>query len=166
MRKKFSEILLSLLLFGLGLCLLFWSGSVIKISSILLGIIYISYGVISVIRYIRDDIKSAINLISGIISIVIGVIILLRPTIIAESLSFIIGLLIIIMCIANITNALEEKGPSNRISIGLAITGIVIGILCIIGKILVPNIILEVIGVLLIIFGVVNIINIIITPRT
>ena len=69
------------------------------------------------------------------------------------------------MCVGSIGSALEVKGASYKISIGLAITGIVIGILCVLGKILIPNIILEFIGVMLIIFSVVSIINAIITPR-
>ena len=105
------------------------------------------------------------NLVSGIISIVIGVVLLLKPTIIADTLSFVIGILIIIICIGSISNALEVKGASYKISIGLAITGIVIGILCVVGKIFIPNIILEFVGVLLIIFSVTGIINAIITPR-
>ena len=166
MKKKIGDILLSLLLFALGVCLLFCPGSVIKVTSILLGSIFILYGIISVIRYVNDDPKSTANLISGIISIVIGVVLLLRPTIIAETLSFVIGILIIIMCIGSIASALEVKGASYKISIGLAITGIVIGVLCLLGKILIPNIILEFIGVMLIIFSVVSIINAIITPRS
>ena len=32
MRKKLGDVLLSLLLFSLGVCLLFWPGSVIKMT--------------------------------------------------------------------------------------------------------------------------------------
>ena len=166
MKKKIGDILLSLLIFALGVCLLFWPGSVIQVTSILLGSIFVLYGIISVIRYIKDDPKSVMNLVSGILSIVVGVVLLLRPTIIAETMSFIIGILIVIMCIGSIANALEVKGASYKISIGLAIAGIVVGVLCVIGKILLPNIILELIGVLLIIFSVISIINAVITPRT
>ena len=126
MKKKIGDILLSLLIFSLGICLLFCPGSVIKATSIMLGCIFIIYGIISVIRYVKDDPKSTMSLISGIISIVIGVVLLLKPTIIAETLSFVIGILIIIMCIGSISNALEVKGASYKISIGLAIAGIVI----------------------------------------
>ena len=166
MRKKIEDILLSVLLLALGVCLLFWPGNVIKVTSILLGSIFLLYGIVLVIRYVREEPKSAMNLVSGIISIVIGVVLYLRPTIISEIFSFIIGILIIIMCIGSIANSLEFKKDNYKISVGLAIAGIVIGILCVLGKILIPNIILEFVGVLLIIFSVVNIINAIITPRS
>ena len=60
--------------------------------------------------------------------------------------------------------AIEQHGNNYALNIGLSITGIVIGILCVIGKLLIPNIVLEFMGVLLIIFSVTNVINALITP--
>ena len=50
-------------------------------------------------------------------------------------------------------------------SIVLSIIGIIIGIMCIVGKFLVPDIIVTYIGVMLILYSVISIINIIIIGR-
>ena len=166
MKKKIADILLSVLLFATGVCLLFWSDEVIKVVTILLASVIMLYGVRTIIKYIRFEPKSAVSLASGIISIVVGVILLFKQTIIADTISFIVGIFIIMSSIGNLITAVEQKGKNYTMGLGLSITGIVIGILCIIGKLLIPNIVLQFIGVLLIIFGVTNFINVLISPIT
>ena len=164
MKKKLGDILLSVLLFVIGVCLLYWSDEVIRVVTILLGSIFILYGIITIVKYLRSEPRSVLSLSIGIISIIIGIILLFKQTIISEIISFVVGIFIIIASIGNLTNAIEEKGKNYTIGIGLSITGIVIGILCVIGKLLIPNIMLEFMGVLLIIFSVTSVINTLISP--
>ncbi len=159
MKKKISDILLSLLLFIIGICLLFWSDEVIKAVSILLGSLFILYGVMTIIKYFKTEPRSVLLISIGIISIVIGIILLFRKNIITETISFIVGIFIIISSIGSLTNAIEQKSKNYMIGIGLSVTGIIIGVLCVLGKILIPNIILEFMGVLLIIYSVTSVIN-------
>lgn len=164
MKKKISDILLSLLLFIIGICLLFWSDEVIKAVSILLGSLFILYGVMTIIKYFKTEPRSVLLISIGIISIVIGIILLFRKNIITETISFIVGIFIIISSIGSLTNAIEQKSKNYMIGIGLSVTGIIIGVLCVLGKILIPNIILEFMGVLLIIYSVTSVINTIVIP--
>ena len=139
MKKKISDILLSLLLFIIGICLLFWSDEVIKAVSILLGSLFILYGVMTIIKYFKTEPRSVLLISIGIISIVIGIILLFRKNIITETISFIVGIFIIISSIGSLTNAIEQKSKNYMIGIGLSVTGIIIGVLCVLGKILIPN---------------------------
>ena len=164
MKKKIADIILSLLLFVVGICLLFWSDEVIKVVTILLGSIFILYGIRAIIKYYKLEPRSILLLSIGIISIVIGIILLFRQNIISEIISFIVGIFIIISSIGSLTNALEFRNHNYMIGIGLSITGIIIGILCIIGKLLIPNIVLQFMGVLLIIYSVTSIINTLVMP--
>ena len=164
MKKKIGDLLLSILLFVIGVCLLFWSEEVIKVVTILLGSVIILYGVRTIIKYIRLEPKSTILLSTGIVSIIIGIILLIKQTIIADTISYIVGIFIIMSSLGNLMNTIELKSNNYVMGIGLSITGIVIGALCIICKLLLPNIILQFMGVLLIIFGVTNFINALISP--
>ena len=85
MKKKISDILLSLLLFIIGICLLFWSDEVIKAVSILLGSLFILYGVMTIIKYFKTEPRSVLLISIGIISIVIGIILLFRKNIIKHT---------------------------------------------------------------------------------
>ncbi len=164
MKKKLGDLLLSLILFTIGVCLMFWAGEVIRIVTILLGSIFILYGLITLFRYIKYEPKSVLSLTIGILSIIIGIILLVRQNIISEIISFIVGIFIVITSIGSLTNTIEQKGKNYTIGIGLSIAGIVIGVLCIIGKLLIPSIILQFMGVLLVIFSVINIINTLVSP--
>ena len=160
MKKKLGDILISLFLLGIGICLLYWAGSVIKTISVVLGSAFILYGLINLYKYIKYEPKSTATLVGAIVLMIAGLIIILRPTIISEIMSFVIGLFIIITCIASLSRSLERKKDGYKLNMWLSIVGIIIGILLILGKILIPNIILQFMGILLIVYGVINIINV------
>ena len=160
MKNKVSDIVVSIIIFGIGICLLLWAESVINIVSILLGALLIINGIFNAIAYFKNQDNKAINITAATFKIVIGTILLAKPSLLSEIISFIIGLFILITSIANLINTLNNKNANNyNVTLGLSITGIIIGILCIIGKFLIPNIILEFIGLMLIIFSIVNIID-------
>ena len=97
---------------------------------------------------------------------VIGLILVIRPNIVSEIISFVIGIYILISGIIKLKITMDNKSSSKyKISLWLGIAEIVIGVLCILGKVLIPNIVLKFVGILLIIFGVVNIASTIILPK-
>ena len=70
------------------------------------------------------------------------------------------------MSIKNIGNALENKeSPNYKLAVGLGIAEMIIGVLCVLGKMLIPNIVLRFVGLLLVIYGIINIIGAVITPK-
>ena len=161
MKKKLGDLLVSALLLFIGICLLFWAENVIKSISIVLGGAFILYGGFHIYKYVKDDPKSTISLVGAVALVTVGLIILIRPNIISEIISFVIGAFIIITCIGSLSRSLEnKKNDDSKLNMWLSIIGLVIGILCVIGKLLIPNVILQFMGILLIIYGVINIINI------
>ena len=160
MKDKVSDIIISIIIFIIGICLLLWSESIINIVAVMIGALFLISGIFNAINYFKSIENRSINITAATIKIVLGAILVIKPSLLSEIISFIIGLLILITSISHLINTLNNKSSSNyNVTLGLSITGIVIGILCIVGKFLLPNIILQFIGLMLIIFSIVNIID-------
>ena len=157
MNKKFINVVLTLFVFIFGLSLFLWSDKVTNLMSIIFGILLIIYGLLNSYVYIKSKNKRIINISTSVISLVIGIILVAKPTIVSEIISFIIGGYIVLSSLNLLLDALELK--NNNIIIGLSIVGIIIGIFCILGKILIPNILLSMIGLLLMIYCVIYVID-------
>ena len=165
MKKRIEDIIISIGLFIVGLCMLLWAEKVTNLVSIIFGILIILYGIFAAISYFKNEEKTTIYMIYAIVFIVMGTVLVSKPEIMAEIISFIIGIYILLSSIATIKLVLDNKQAKNyNISLGLSIAGIIISILCIIGKLLIPNIILQFVGLLLIVYGVINIINAVVVP--
>lgn len=166
-KQKISEIFISILLFIIGICLLIWAQKVINVASIMLGIILIMYGAVNVINTIQSNNYTAINIFGASVKIVLGVILICNPSLLSEVISFIVGIFILISSIMGLSYVLSNKESNNfNLSLGLSIAGILIGILCILGKFLIPSIILQFIGLMLIIYSILNIVSINLYPTT
>ena len=157
MNKKFINVVLTLFVFIFGLSLFLWSDKVTNLMSIIFGILLIIYGLLNSYVYIKSKNKRIINISTSVISLVIGIILVAKPTIVSEIISFIIGGYIVLSSLNLLLDALELK--NNNIIIGLSIVEIIIGIFCILGKILIPNILLSMIGLLLMIYCVIYVID-------
>lgn len=166
MKNRVSDMFLSICIFIIGICLLLWAETVTNLVSQVFGTLLILYGIYQLIIYFRSQDKKVITLIYGIVFLIIGIVLVVRPTIVSEIISFIIGIYIIFMSIKNIGLALEFKdGPNYKLGVGLGIAEIILGVLCVVGKMLIPNIVLRFVGLLLVIYGIINIIDAIIVPR-
>ena len=158
MQRKLSESLVSICMAIFGVCLVAWADNVTNIISILLGIVVIVYGVTKIINYLHDK-DNITDLIFGILVLVIGGVLVFRASFLKELISFIIGIYILISSASSFVYVMKNN-KENKNSIILSIIGIVIGLLCILGKFLIPDIMLQLIGVLMVIYGVMNIVNV------
>ena len=158
MQRKLSESLVSICMAIFGVCLVAWADNVTNIISMLLGIVVIVYGVTRIINYLHDK-DNITDLIFGILVLVIGGVLVFRASFLKELISFIIGIYILISSASSFVYVMKNN-KENKNSIILSIIGIVIGLLCILGKFLIPDIMLQLVGILMIIYGVVNIVNI------
>ena len=166
-RQKISEIFISILLFIIGVCLLIWSNQVINVASIMLGTILIIYGIFNVIITIQNKTYTELNIFGASVKIILGIILVCKPSLLSEVISFIIGLFILISSIMSLSICLNNKKSNNfNLSLYLSIAGILIGILCILGKFLIPSLILQFIGLMLVIYSIINIVNINLYPTT
>ena len=158
MQRKLSESIVSICMAIFGVCLVAWADNVTNIISILLGIVVIVYGVTKIINYLHDK-DNITDLIFGILVLVIGGVLVFRASFLKELVSFIVGIYILISSASTFVYVMKNN-KENKNSIILSIIGIVIGLLCILGKFLIPDIMLQLIGVLMVIYGVMNIVNV------
>ena len=157
MKEKISEIIVNVILALFGVFLIFWAEEVTNFFSILAGIVITAYGITKIVSYFNDD-KDIANLILGVIIIVLGGVLIFKATFLRELLSFIVGIYILISAVASLTVAIKFMAKN---SIILSSICIVIGFLCIIGKFLLPDVFLQIIGVMLVAYSIINIINLI-----
>ena len=141
------------------------------IVSIFLGILAILYSIIVFVNYFRNNSKlmnDRLSFIYGIIILVIGFVLIFRVDFLKELISFVIGIYVILTSILKLHESIVLSKNSNTkmtSAIVLAIIGIFLGILCIVGKLLFPDIIIKYIGIMLILYSIISIVNTVIIGR-
>lgn len=159
----FAPILVDFVLLALGVSLLIWADKVTDAISITIGVLFIIYGAFNFIKYLRAEKKSSetASLITAIALTIAGVFLSVQTGFVKEAISFIVGLFIVIVSIIKLQDALAYRalGPNYRLPMILSIIGLAAGVLCIVGKIMISDIIMQILGVMLIIFSVSNIAN-------
>lgn len=159
----FAPILVDIFLLILGICLLVWADKVTSFISITIGIIFILYGAYNFLDYLRaqKEQKKLTSIITGIALSIAGVFLCVQTGFIKESISFIVGIFIIIISLIRLQDALALRnlGPNYRLPMVLSIVGIAAGVLCVVGKVMISDIFIQILGIMLIIFAVSNIAN-------
>lgn len=158
--KKFSmPVAFNVILLALGICLLIWADKVTDLISIGLGVIFLVYAAYNFIAWYRVENRNFSDntkLITAIAVAVAGAFLIIEKDFLKELISIIIGIFLLIESIFRLQDSLNSKkyNPNYKNSLILAIIGVACGALCIFGKIVVPDLMIQVIGVLLIIFAV------------
>lgn len=162
MRKSLiSDIVVSIIMFGIGLFLLMYGQATLDTIVVVLGVSLILYGVFNIGTYFRYRLANnpITNLVYGVISTIFGIVLVIDPGVISRIIAFIVGAIILFISIPSLIDGIKNKDKVNTISIGLSIAGIVIGVLCLIGKLLPTEILCKFLGLMLIIYSIVNFIN-------
>ena len=163
MKNQISDIIGSLFITIFGICLVAWADSITKLLSIAIGTIFVLFGAVRIISYYKNrEFCSPFDLIFAIILLVIGGVLIFRASFLKEMISFIVGIYIVLASINGFINALSfYKVSGHKMSKPMIMYGIciVIGILCILGKFILPDIILQFIGILMTVFGVMSIVS-------
>ena len=166
MSKKLKDIILSLGLLVVGICLLLWAEKVTNTVSIILGIVAIIYSLTILVPAFKNKKGENSQIAIAAILFIAGLVLLIKPGIIGETISFVIGIFIIITSASKLKDNLDlKKNKNNNLGLILTIIGLIIGLLCILGKLIIPDLVLKFIGVMLIIYSATNIINSIILPN-
>lgn len=161
-KDNLKEIILYIGLLLVGLCLTIWAEKVTNLVSILLGSTLIIYGAFVFINYFKNnnhDFDNSLTFIYGIITLVIGIILVCKVDLLKELVSLIIGVYILLSSIIKLKYSYNLKNKNTTI---ISIIGLIIGIMCILGKFLIPDIIVTFIGIMLIIYSLTSIIYLII----
>ncbi|MBR4671958.1 MAG: DUF308 domain-containing protein [Bacilli bacterium] len=166
MKDKFSKILLSLGTLVIGICLLLWADKVTTTAAMLFGICLLLYGLVNGLTVYKKEPNNTGKLICQILIGIVGIVLIIKPNIISEIISFVIGIYIMFSSLVSLKSVLDNKSSKKyKMGLILSVSGIVIGFLCILGKLLIPNLILRFLGAALIIYSLIAIINIVIFPN-
>lgn len=158
---KTNEIIVSIFLFIIGFCLFMWANVVTNTFSMIIGGILIGYSVVNGILYFKNKEKNTTSILAIITLFIISLILIIRPSIIGEIISFVIGIYILLSSLSNLNITLNNKqNKKYHLNLALSIIGIIIGVLCILGKILLPDLILRYLGLMLMIYSIIDIMGI------
>ena len=164
-----ANIVVSLTMIILGIVLYAYPAIAIKTVSWLIGIIFIIIGSLSIYSYIKKDRITllAFNLVYGILSVVVGLFVALNPFAIANILTVSLGIWLLVSGALKVNYALRLKSIK-ELSWSLTLA---VGIITILFAIMVlfnpfsKLIIVEVIGLFLIVYGVIDLTDILLIKK-
>lgn len=166
MNKIFNvSMITSVIILVFGIFLFIQPDTIIRLVSVVLGGIILIPGIISLIDYFRN--KYQPSLISGIVTIIISLILIINTELVASILPFVLGIYFIINGINRLQYALEIKkqGINFTPSLVFSILIIICGILFIINPFGGALVITKVMGIFMIIYAILDLSNTIIIKK-
>lgn len=160
MNKIFNaSVITSVIILVLGIFLFIQPDTIIHMISIILGGIILIPGITSLIDYFKN--KYQPSLISGVITIIIGMILIVNTKLVASILPFILGIYFIVNGINRLQYALQLKRQAINYSTSLVFSILIIicGILFIINPFGGALVITKVMGIFMIIYAVLDLAN-------
>lgn len=162
---KWNMIFLSTLYLVLGLVLLCWPDWVLGGICILVGGLVAGTGVFQLIRFFvaRERLFFApLTLITGLISLGLGLFLLLRSDVILTALPLVFGLFVVFDSVVRIQNALELRRyglPSWKGIFGMGLISVVLGLVVLFNPFATVQALVMGIGVILIVEGALNLMS-------
>ena len=165
-REKWVDFIISFVLIFIGIILILKPVNTLNFISFILGVIVIGYGLYKILKYIKDkeqfeDNLYNNNLIIGIMIIIFGVILFMYTSIIESLLRIVIGLWMVYNSLIKLIEARIFKDINKRMWLFFIISSI-IAILAGLYIILHSGAIIQIIGGIIIIYSILDIIEIII----
>lgn len=162
--KKFfrSSILTSAILIVFGVLLIFRSEFTIMTIAYIIGAILISIGALAIIKFLKNSKKNELDIIYGLGTIVLGILVIKNHQTIASIIPFVIGIAIIISSSTKLQYALELKEKNNsqwKITMIVSIISVACGLVLIFNPFKGAVLITRIVGVFIVIYGVLDIIS-------
>ena len=157
-RASWSDIIVSIIFIVFGVMLVTNPGTIISMLSVILGRIFVAIGAFKVIEYFSKGKEDSYLLGIGVAAILLGIVLMFCTGTILSIFRIVIGVWIIYTGIMNLNTAIQWKDLQSR----LWLLTVIFSILVVIGGIYIlanSGAILETIGVLIIIYGVMDIIE-------
>lgn len=161
-----SSLLTSTLLLVVGVLLLFKSSDTIVALSYILGSVLIVLGIIAVVNFFRKSSMNAfndLNIIYGIVTIILGVLIITNPNAIATFIPFVVGLGILISSSIKLAYSIELKNDADELwksTLIMAAIGAFCGVLILFNPFKTSVIVFKIIGLFIVIYSILDIISI------
>lgn len=165
--KKFfrSSLITSLFLIALGLLLIFQSDAVIYSISYIIGGILIAIGVLAIIKFIQSTNnvqKAELDIVYGIVSVILGIVVIKNPEAIASIIPAILGISIIISSATKLQYAFELKANGNNLwktTMILSIISTLCGIVLLFNPFKALTSFTKVVGIFIVIYAVLDMIS-------
>ena len=157
----FSSIVLTIL----GVLLFFKAEITIVSISYVIGGILVAIGTIALIKYLNNlnkGIKNEMDIVYGIGTIILGIIVISNPKAIASIIPFILGLVIIISSSAKLQLSIQMKNIQSKAWISTTIMSIVTlmcGIILVFNPFAGAKFITKIIGIILLVYGIIDMIS-------
>lgn len=167
MNKIFNlSIVTSVIIFVLGIFLFVEPDVIINMISIVFGGIILIPGITTLIDYFKN--KYQPSLVTGVVTVIIGMILIINTKLVASILPFILGIFFIVNGINRMQYALELRKTNNGNYVASLIISILIilsGVLFVINPFGGALVITKVMGMFMIIYSVLDIVNSIIIKK-
>lgn len=169
-----SSLATSLLLLALGILLVFESEATITTISYVIGGILIAIGTFAIMRFISNNKNNNTNflgldIVYGIVTIILGILIITNPHAIASILPIVLGIAIIIGSANKIQYAFELKNESNdmwKTTLIISIVSTICGVVLLFNPFAGAVLIMKIVGIFIIIYAILDSISTIIIKRS
>ena len=165
--KKFfrSSLITSLFLIALGLLLIFQSDAVIYSISYIIGGILIALGVLGIIKFVQGTNKeqqTELDIVYGILSVILGIVVIKNPQAIASIIPTILGISIVINSATKLQYAFELKANGNNLwksTMVISIISTLCGIVLIFNPFKALTSFTKIVGIFIVIYAVLDMIS-------
>lgn len=157
-RSSWTDIIISLIFIVFGILVVAKPEATLGAMSILIGILFVTMGVLKLIEYYTSDPKEDLLLTFALISVIFGVVILFAPGSVLAFFRIILGIWIIATGILDLQTILawkEVKSPYWTLSLVFTLLMILAGIVILVNQ----QIVITAMGVLVIIYGVLDVVD-------
>ncbi|MCI8346804.1 MAG: hypothetical protein HFJ12_02510 [Bacilli bacterium] len=161
-----SSIGTSIILMILGFLLIFQSEATIATISYIAGAILIAAGVFALIRFVKNS-KEAITTLSldilyGIVTVILGVIVIMNPHAIASILPIVLGIAIIINSASKLQYAFVLRNDNNNLwkaTMTIAIISTICGVVLLFNPFAGAVLIMKIVGIFILSYSVLDIVS-------
>ena len=157
-RSSWTDIIISIIFVIFGVLLILKPEETLGAISIILGIVFIAMGVLKLVEYYTSKTKEDLLLTTALIAVIFGVIVLFSSGTITTLFKIIIGIWIIGAGVMDLQTTLiwkEVKSPYWTTAVLFSLLMILAGMIII----MIENILPTIVGVMIIIYGVLDIID-------
>ena len=160
-----SSIITSIILAVLGILLIVATeATIISISYIIGGILILLgfFGLVDYIRKIDTETKTSVDLVYGIVTVILGVLIVMNPKAIASIINYVLGIIIVISSAVKLNYAIQLKGNNNSLwksTIIFSLITTICGLILIFKPFTGAIVATKVIGAIVLIYAILNIIS-------
>ena len=162
--KKFfaSSVITSVTLLLLGMLLIFQSEATIIAITYIIGAILGILGIFKFIKSLNDVNKEELNMVYGVVTIILGILVIKNPHAIASILPIVIGIGIIINSATKLQYAFELKAIDNSLwksTLIVSIVSTIFGVVLLFNPFKGAELITKIVGILIALYAILDIIS-------